>query len=455
MQKRDEKVGENLVRHFLTILLPILVTQLSMYAMSFFDTLMSGQASPEDLAGVAIGSSIWVPVYTGLSGILSAITPIVAQLLGAGKQEQVAPKVIQGLYLALLLAFVVLLSGKLTLFPLLSLMDLEPEVRRIAFHYLVALSFGMVPVFVYAVIRSFIDALGYTRVTMIITLVSVPLNVFLNDVLIFGKYGFPALGGVGAGVASAITYWIIMFISMSVIHFSKPFAGYHIFRSFQRVSFRVWKELLGIGVPIGLAIFLEVSIFALVALLMSRFDTATIAAHQAAMNFATLLYMIPLSISMALTIVVGYEVGARRFAAARHYTLLGVGAALFMALFNTLILSLFNRQVAGLYTNDPVVLELTRQFLSYAIFFQFLDAIATPIYGTLRGYKDVKATFYLTLISYWAISLPLGHVLAVRTHFGASGYWIGLITGVGVLTFSILLRLIWIQRRRFLLNDVE
>lgn len=219
------------------ILVPILVTQLGMFAMNFFDTIMSGQYSPTDLAGVAIGSSLWVPVFTGLSGILLAVTPIVAQLIGGGRKKEVPYTVFQGVYAAIFLSLIVLIIGSAVMDPILTGMDLEENVHRVAREYLIALSFGMIPLFVYNVLRSFIDALGLTRVTMFITLLSLPINVVLNYVLIFGKLGFPELGGVGAGYASAITYWVITIVAFWVIHTKSPFREFFIFKAIQKPSF--------------------------------------------------------------------------------------------------------------------------------------------------------------------------------------------------------------------------
>ena len=182
---------------------------------------------------------------------------------------------------------------------------------------------GIIPIFVYNALRAFIDALGKTRVTMVITLVALPINICLNYLLIYGKLGFPELGGVGSGYATAITYWIMAIIAIFVVIKIHPFSVYGIFRKFYPVSWNEWRSLLKIGLPIGLSIFFETSIFSAVTLLMSEYDTITIASHQIAMNFASLLYMIPLSISMALTIVIGFEVGAKRYKDAREYSFIG------------------------------------------------------------------------------------------------------------------------------------
>ncbi|MDO7906018.1 MATE family efflux transporter [Paenibacillus sp. JX-17] len=434
-------------RQFAVILLPILVTQVALSAMTFFDTNMSGRYSPADLAGVAIGVSLWNPIQTGLSGILIAITPMVAQMLGRGRKDQIGYQVIQGLWLALLIAGLVIGVGALSLQPILDSLGLESRVRSVALYYLSAMAFGVIPLFGYTVLRSFMDALGQTRVTMLITLISLPVNIFINYLFIYGNWGFPRLGGVGSGVGSAVTYWIIFLIAIVFAHKMQPFAGYSIFRRWYGVSLAKWKELLKIGVPIGFATFFETAVFAAVTLMMSRYDTMTIAAHQAAINFASTLYMIPVSICMALTILVGYEVGAKRTKDAGQYSILGIGSAVVLSLLAAVILVVFGQQVAGLYSKDLHVIELTQQFLIYAIFFQISDAIATPTQGALRGYKDVNPAFFLTFVSYWLIALPVGYITANYSGFGAFGYWIGLITGLAVGAITLLWRLVVVQRK--------
>ncbi|WP_145046033.1 MATE family efflux transporter [Paenibacillus xylanexedens] len=434
-------------KQFLIIFLPIFTTQIALSAMSFFDTNMSGKFSPSDLAGVAIGTSLWMPVQTGLSGILIGITPVVSHLLGAKRKDQIGYNVIQALYLGFAVSLFVLAAGALSLKPILNAMPLEPRVAQVALYFLSALAFGITPLFGYTVLRSFMDALGQTRISMLITLISLPVNILLNYLLIFGRWGFPQLGGVGAGVASAVTYWLIFLISLFVVHRVEPFAQYGIFRQMSRISLGKWKELLKIGIPIGFATFFETSIFAAVTLLMSRFDTITIAAHQAALNFASTLYMLPVSICMALTILVGFEAGAGRAKDAKQYSLLGIGGAIVLSLLTAVVLLVFGEQIAGLYSNDQQVIALTQHFLIYAIFFQISDAIATPTQGALRGYKDVNPALIITFVAYWIIGLPVGYITATYTSLGAFGYWVGLIIGLAVGAVALLWRLFLVQRK--------
>ncbi|MBB6451814.1 MATE family multidrug resistance protein [Salirhabdus euzebyi] len=415
--------------------------------MNFFDTIMSGRAGAADLAGVAIGSSIWLPVFTGINGILLALSPIVAQLIGAEKKEKIADAVKQGIYLSIALAIIVFVIGIFTLNPILNTMSLETEVRHVAKYYLVALGLGIIPLFMFNVIRCFIDALGQTRVSMFIILLSLPINILFNYMFIFGKFGAPTLGGIGAGVASSLTYLICMIISLIVILKIRPFSGYSIFQKYSPPSLSAWWEQLKIGIPIGFAIFFETSIFAAVTLFMSQYDTETIAAHQAAMNFQALLYMGPLSIAMALTIAVGYEVGAKRFNHAKQYSIIGISTALTMAVFGGTFMYIFDQEIIKLYTENEQVIHLGSQFIIYAIFFQLSDAFGAPIQGALRGYKDVNVTTIMAFVSFWVIGLPSGYILANYTAFGPFGYWIGLIVGLAAGATTLLFRLLFIQRK--------
>lgn len=432
---------------FTNLLIPILITQVSLFLMNFFDTVMSGRAGATDLAGVAIGSSLWVPIFTGVNGVLLAITPIIAHSLGAKEIESIAKRVQQAIYLSIGLAIIILIIGFFSLEPILNVMDLENGVRHIAKYYLISLSTGIVPLFIFNTLRSFVDALGKTRTSMMIILISLPLNIAFNYIFIFGKFGVPAFGGIGSGIATAITYWLICLITYFIIYKLHPFQSYRIFQDWAIPSIKAFWEQLKIGIPIGFAIFFESSIFSAVTLFMSVYSTYTIAAHQAANNFASLLYMIPLSVGMALTIAIGYEVGAKRYNHAKTYGYIGISSGIFIAVFAGLVLYIFNDQVAALYNTNPDVIELTKKFIYFAIFFQLADAFGAPLQGALRGYKDVNLTLVIALISYWVIGLPSGWLLANYTRLEPFGYWVGLIIGLSFGAIALLIRLIQLHKR--------
>lgn len=431
----------------LKIIVPILITQVAIYLISFFDILMSSRYGTADLAGVSIGSSIWMPVYTGLSGILLAITPIVSQLVGAKKEHAAKKAVQQGLYVALVLAAAIFIFLFFALDWILGNMQLAQAVHNIAKSYIQAMCVGLIPLLLFFVLRCFIDALGQTRVTMIITLLATPINILLNYIFIFGKFGAPELGGVGAGVATAITYWLIFFITVWIVAKRVPFEQFSIFREWSKLTWLSWKEILVIGVPIGISLFAETSIFSAVTMMMSSFSTEIIAAHQIAINFTSLLYMVPLSISMGVTILVGFEIGAGRLRDAKLYSYLCVGTAILFSFFSACILYLLREQIATMYSSDRLVLQYAQQFLVYAAIFQLSDSIQAPVQGALRGYKDVTITFIMAIISYWIIGLPTGFLLANYTDLGPVSYWIGLVAGLSAGAITLLIRLLLVQRK--------
>lgn len=431
------------------IVMPIFITQIAMYLMTFFDIVMTGRYDSYHLAGVTIGSSFWMPVYTGLAGILMGLTPIIAHLIGSKQTEDIKPSVQQGLYVSLVLSAIVFLFIRFGIAPILEAMPLEQQVRIVAADYLRGMSFGLVPLFAYSVLRSFFDALGATRVSMTIILLSAPINVLLNYILIYGNMGFPELGGAGAGYASAITYWIVFLIAVMIAWRWGSFTSYKLFNSWGTIALHKWKEILFIGLPIGLSIFAEISIFSAVTLFMANYSTATISAHQIALNFSSLLYMIPLSISMGATILVGREVGSGNNLDAKQYSYLGVAFAIVFSFISIAILLSFRHQIASIYTADPEIIKLTTQFFVYAAIFQLSDAIQAPVQGALRGYKDVNATFVMAVISYWVIGLPVGYVVATYTQLGPYGYWVGLIAGLTIGAITLGFRLRHIQRGRY------
>ncbi|WP_204589381.1 MATE family efflux transporter [Chryseomicrobium aureum] len=426
--------------------MPILITQVFLYLMTFFDILMTSKYDIGHLAGVSIGSSLWVPVYTGLTGILISITPIVAHYIGGNNKQQVKPSVQQGILVAIAMSLLVYALIFLAVEPIVSMMDVSAIEREIAIAYVKAISIGLIPLFIYSVLRGFIDALGLTRITMFITLLSAPINVFLNYLFIFGKFGAPELGGQGAALASALTYWVVLFITIGLIATLPSIKEYQIFSGFSGIQMkRIWT-IIAMGVPIGLSIFAETTIFSAITLMMTNYTTEILSAHQIALNFTSLLYMIPLSIAMGATIVVGQSVGAKKFTEASHYAWLSVLLAIAVSFVSASILFFFREQISTFYTDDAVVVGYAVQFLLFAALFQLSDAIQAPVQGALRGYKDVKITFIMAIISYWVIGLPLGYYLATTTSLVQYGYWVGLIAGLTAGAIALSIRLLIVQK---------
>ena len=439
-------IGQD-IKKLLMVMLPVLVAQVSTVGMNFIDTAMSGHAGAADLAGVSVGANLFMPLMVGITSVLAAATPIIAQLIGRKKKEDIPAVVQSGLSLAFLAA--VLLLGGYLLFinPVMKGLSLAPDVERIARYYLLAVVVGSFFQFPVMPLRSLTDTAGTTAISMGLFLAALPVNGLLNYMFIFGKWGAPHLGGIGAGVATALTYamLLVLFIAVSV-KWDDVFQGRRIFQRFHWRKGNV-KEYLSIGVPNGLGAFMEASLFGFIVIFMARFGTEVLAAHQAAMNFSGLIYMVPLSFSMALTILVGVEAGARRYDRARRYGRLGLGLALSCGIIAGLFTIFEKDLIASIYAAEPALISGIGHFLIYTAAWQLFDGIACPIQGILRGYKDVRTPFALMMVAYWCVCFPMGIFLDAVTDYGPYAYWQGLV--LGVLTSAVLLvvRLRLIEKR--------
>jgi len=406
-----------------------LIYQLANFSASFVDTTMTGQYDTLHLAGVSMATSLWIPFFDLLIGIVSALVPIIGHHLGQGKKEKIASDFYQFIYLSLglsLILFALVFVGA----PLvLSHLSLEPLVEEVAKNYLWYLALGIIPLLLFSTIRSLFDALGLTKLSMYLMLLLLPLNGSFNYVLIYGAFGFPEMGGAGAGLGTSLAYWVLLLISLLVAVKHPKVQSYELLK-IRPLEKKGLIEGIRLGLPIGGTVFAEVVIFSVVGLVMAKFSSLIIASHQAAMNFSNLMYAFPMSISTSMSIIVSYEIGANRPDDVKKFCKLGRLTALGIAGFTFLFLYILRDRAAALYGSDTEFIRMTSVFLTYSLFFQLADTFAAPLQGILRGYKDTQVPFYLGLIAYWGVSLPLGLFLDYYTSLGPYGYWIGLIASL-------------------------
>ena len=417
------------MRLFISIFLPILIYQLANFSASFVDTTMTGQYDTLHLAGVSMATSLWIPFFDLLIGIVSALVPIIGHHLGQGKKEKIASDFYQFIYLSLglsLILFALVFVGA----PLvLAHLGLEPLVEGVAKNYLWYLALGIIPLLLFSTIRSLFDALGLTKLSMYLMLLLLPLNGTFNYALIYGAFGFPEMGGAGAGLGTSLAYWGLLLISLLVAAKHPKVRAYELWK-IRPLDKKGLIEGIQLGLSIGGTFFAEVVIFSVVGLVMAKFSSLIIASHQAAMNFSNLMYAFPMSISTSMSIIVSYEIGANRPDDVKKFCKLGRLTALGIAGFTFLFLYILRDRVAALYGSDTEFIHMTSVFLTYSLFFQLADTFAAPLQGILRGYKDTQVPFYLGLIAYWGVSLPLGLFLDYYTSLGPYGYWIGLIASL-------------------------
>ncbi|WP_061591793.1 MATE family efflux transporter [Streptococcus sanguinis] len=417
------------MRLFISIFLPILIYQLANFSASFVDTTMTGQYDTLHLAGVSMATSLWIPFFDLLIGIVFALVPIIGHHLGQGKKEKIASDFYQFIYLSLglsLILFALVFVGA----PLvLAHLGLEPLVEEVAKNYLWYLALGIIPLLLFSTIRSLFDALGLTKLSMYLMLLLLLLNGTFNYTLVYGAFGFPEMGGAGAGLGTSLAYWVLLLISLLVAVKHPKIRAYELWK-IRPLDKKGLIEGIRLGLPIGGTFFAEVVIFSVVGLVMAKFSSLIIASHQAAMNFSNLMYAFPMSISTSMSIIVSYEIGANRPDDVRKFCKLGRLTALGIAGFTFLFLYILRDRVAALYGSDTEFIRMTSVFLTYSLFFQLADTFAAPLQGILRGYKDTKVPFFLGLIAYWGVSLPLGLFLDHFTSLGPYGYWIGLIASL-------------------------
>jgi MATE family multidrug resistance protein len=430
---------------------PIIIAQLANTAMGFVDTVMAGRVSPQDLAAVALGNSIWVPVFLLMTGILLATTPKVAQRFGAGAHTEIGPLVRQALWLALavgIAAAVILWNAEIVL----NLMNVDPALIEPAMGYLRAVACGFPAVALYHVLRCFSDGLGHTRPSMVIGLCGLALNIPLNYIFIYGKLGLPAMGGVGCGWATGL---VMTFMFLSMLWWVKWAPFYQpskIFSHFEWPQWAVHKRLLSVGLPIGISVFAESSIFAVIALLIGGLGATVVAGHQIALNFSSMVFMIPYSLGMAATVRVGQALGRGEPREARFAAGVSMAAALGYACLSASLMLLLREDIAQIYTPDRAVIAVATTLLVYSALFQFSDAIQVTAAGALRGYQDTRVTMILTLFAYWGIGLPVGYALGLSDWFGEpsgpSGLWQGLVVGLTCAGGMLAVRLAGSARKR-------
>ena len=420
-------------RALLKLSAPIVIAQLANAAMGFVDTMMAGRVSPTDLAAVALGNSIWMPVFLFMSGVLMATTAKVARVFGAGETARVGPLVRQALWLGLMLGcLLAILMWNAE--PLLQWLGIDQSLVRPAMGYLQAVACGFPAVALYTVLRCYSDALGRTRPSMVIGLLGLLINIPANYILIHGKLGLPAMGGVGCGWATALVMLCMMLAMLWWVRWAPHYRRHRVFRRWQWPSRSELGSLLALGLPIGVSIFAEASIFSIIALLIGGLGANIVAGHQIALNFSSLVFMLPYSLGMATTVRVGQNLGAGKPADAAFAAWVAMGTALLLACASASYMTLLREPIARIYTSDPQVLGIAATLIIYAAIFQFSDAVQVTAAGALRGYQDTRITMLITLTSYWGIGLPVGYSLGLTELAGPAqgpaGLWQGLIAGL-------------------------
>jgi len=425
---------------------PILIAQLAQMGTGVVDTIMAGRYSAVDLAAVAIGYNVWLPVYLFFVGMMLATTSIVAQDFGAKRVERIRELLPQSLWLALVLG---LIAGPICFYsePLLALLALDSQTQEKSLGYLQATAFGMPAAAVFQALRCHTQGLGIMRPFAIASVIGFVANIPLNYAFIYGAWGLPEMGAEGCGWATAISMWlgpVLIAFYMARAQTLKPYLPKV---QFTAPRLAPLKEITRLGLPIGLTYFFEVAVFSIIGLLIATLGNTAMASHQIALNVWDVIYMPLISISAAMATRVGHAIGSGDKNDVIIAVRCGTGITILSGIVVMLLLLASPGSIVQVYTDDTEILTMAIVLIRLAAFFIVIDAVEVAAASTLRAFKDTRFPFLVMAIAYWMIALPLGYWLGIinadSATDGTIGFWKAMIAGISVATVLVL----WRQRK--------
>ena len=423
------------------VAIPAIMAQLAQMALGVSDILMAGNYSANALAAVGTGFNVFIVIFSFFMGLMIALNPMVSHYNGQGKFKLIGKTFQLGFFMAILfgsISIVILnFAGEL-----LSFAGVPESIVTTTSDYLSSLSWGVISVYLFLALRSGNEGLFSTKAIMICSFLAIPFNIVLNYWFIFGGYGLEAMGAVGVGYATSIV-WTLLFVFLAIFTFrNKAFENLNIFKEITIPSKALTKEYFQIGTPIALGMLMEIAMFGGIGILIARYGEQLTGAHQIAMNIASVAFMVPLGLSVAVTARVGYWLGKERYGQVRLAGYCGIGVSLIFQTIIVTIMLLFRYQLVGLYSDDQAIIEIAAGLIFLAAIFQFSDGLQVNSAGSLRGMKDTTIPMIYMAISYWLVGMPLGYYLAEYQDMSAAGYWIGIIAGLTVAAVLLLARFI-------------
>ena len=419
---------------------PVLVAQLAVMAYAVIDTMMAGRFATDDLAAVGIGASIYFSVFVALMGVLLAVSPIAAQLLGAGRDAEIGEQVRQGMWLTLALT---MLSIVVFHFPepFLALSRPSPIVAQKVRDYLAISAWGAPAGLAFRLFASYTTAVSLPRMMMVLNLAGLAIKVPLTWIFVFGHAGMPALGAAGCALSTTIVYWMICIAAWVWCARSPAYARYRVFARWSWPRMRDQRHLLALGTPIGLTFLVDVTAFTFMALFIARLGAVNSAAHQIAGNVAAVMYMLPLAVGNGVAVLVAQAVGARKFAVARSTGVTGIGLAGGLALITSFLLFAGAAAITMIYTEDGAVRAVAATLLVLVAVYHVFDALQVVTVSALRGYKRAVMPMMISAVSLWGIGLAGGYAiglsdaldlsaLGLHVPLGAPGFWAAAVAGM-------------------------
>ena len=427
----------NSFRALVRLALPIVAVQVGMMFMGVVDTIMVGHLSARALAAVALGNLyFWACAIFGM-GVIMALDPVIAQAVGARDEIAVTRGFQRGLLLAALLTIPTSLA-MLFATPVLSALGQQDDVVPLAAEYALYCVPGVFPFLAFNVLRQTLQAMQRVQPIVFTIVLANIANLLLNFMLIFGKFGAPALGVAGAAWATSASRWVMIVVLLAIAWRQL----HHHIRPLRADTFALapLRRMLALGAPIGVQFQLEYGIFAVVGLLMGTLGTAQLAGHQVALNIASFTFMVPMGIAAAVAVLVGHAVGRDDPIEARRSAVAALASGVGFMIGAALVLLAVPGLIARIYTTDSAVIAVALVLIPLAGFFQVFDGMQVVCGGILRGLGDTHSPLIANIIGFWVIGLPLGLWLGMRLGQGPAGLWWGLVVGLAVVGLGLLVR---------------
>lgn len=432
---------------------PILVGQLAVIANGVIDTALTSRYSATDLATLALGTAIYVSIFVGLSGVLAALSPVVGQLFGAQRFGDIGSEVKQGAWLAIFLTF----AGALLLFfpqPLLALAHASPQLEAKATLYLRILILALPATMGFRIYASLNTAIGRPKMIMGLQIAGLALKLPLSALFVFGGFGLPAMGGPGCAVATAVIAWLVFVVGITLLRTSPSYHAFGIFHTgFVMPKWSAQKELLKLGVPMGLSYLIEVTAFTFMALFIARFGDIAVAGHQIVANFGTVLYMLPLAIASATGTLVAQTIGARQLDLARKIGDAGIRLAAVLSVAIGCVVWFARSAIVHAYTPNPMIAGSALPLFVFIAFYQLFDSIQVTTAFVLRAYKVAVVPTVMYAVALWGVGLGGGYLLGLDPLgmspaflHGAAGFWMGNSSSLAVVATGLLWYLRIVQR---------
>jgi multidrug resistance protein, MATE family len=418
------------LRETLVLALPLIAGQLALFAQHLVDVLLAGHLGARVLGIVAIGTNAWGVVMMGIIGVMMALTPGVAQLDGAGRRTEVVGLFRQAVWLALGLGVVMQQVAWWGAPVVIGLIGIADDLAAETVAFMRVLSFNAPALALFCACRGLTDGVARPRISLGFGLLALAVLTPLGWAMMYGRLGFPAMGAMGCAYANLVAMWVAALAYLGFVRFSPVTRDLGWGRGGIAPRWAAIMALLRVGVPISVSVVLEAAVFAAAALVIASFGEVAVGSHQIAMNVAALSFMIPLGLSMAVTVRVGNAIGRGDVAGMRRAGMVGISTALVTQSVPAVLMLLVPVQIATLYTSDPALIAGAASLLMLAALFQLSDGVQVAAMGALRGLKDTRVPMFIAALSYWGVGMPAGWLLCFPGGLGIGGMWFGLIAGL-------------------------